>query len=70
MPIEKLGAEVRKTDVDPSSLTMNLRMQKQICCSECGETQFGLRRVKDAKGKKVRPAKYICEECYKHGRLR
>jgi len=67
MPVEKL--EVRKTDVDPSSLTLNLFMQRVICCSECGETQFTLHRIreKDKNGKlvKVKPAKYICTECLK-----
>jgi formylmethanofuran dehydrogenase subunit E len=70
MPIEKLGAEVRDSDIDPSSITMNRKMQRQLCCSRCGETQFGLRRVRDKNGKKIRPAKYICMECYKDGRLR
>uniref|UniRef100_A0A6M3LBJ3 Uncharacterized protein n=1 Tax=viral metagenome TaxID=1070528 RepID=A0A6M3LBJ3_9ZZZZ len=63
MPIEKLG-ELRKSDVYPSSITLNLKMQRQICCSECGETQFSLRRVRDENDRKVRPAKYICGECY------
>lgn len=67
MPVEKL--EIRKTDVDPSSLALNMFLQKVICCSECGESQFTLRRVceEDENGKmvKVRPAKYICVECYK-----
>ncbi len=70
MPIERLGSEVRNSDIDPSSLTLNIRMQKQICCSECGETQFTLRRVRDKDNKKVVPAKYICGECYGRRRVR
>ena len=70
MPVDKLE-KPRKTDVDPSSLTLNMFMQKVLCCSECGETQFTLRRVreKDENGKmvKVKPSKYICTECYKRG---
>jgi len=46
-------------------------MQRVICCSECGETQFTLRRVRgedeDGKVVKIKPAKYICTECYKRG---
>jgi formylmethanofuran dehydrogenase subunit E len=64
MPIEKLEV-VRKTDTDPSSTTLNILMQKQLCCSECGETQFTLRRVRDENNRKVRPARYVCMECYK-----
>lgn len=68
MPIDKLE-KPRLTDVDPSSITLNINMQRQLCCSECGETQFTLRRVRepDENGKlvKVRPAKYVCVECYK-----
>ena len=64
MPIDKLE-KPKLTDVDPSSITFNLNMQRQICCSECGETQFTLFRVRDESGKKVRPAKYICKECRK-----
>jgi len=62
MPIDKLG-KPKLTDVDPSSITFNLNMQRQICCSECGETQFTLYRVRDTEGRKVKPAKYICPEC-------
>jgi len=68
MPVDKLE-KPRDTDVDPSSLTLNFFMKRMICCSSCGESQFTLRRVreKDENGEmvKVRPAKYICSECYK-----
>jgi len=64
MPIDKLE-KPRITDVDPSSITLNMFMQRTVCCSECSETQFTLRRVKDKYGKKVKPAKFICTECYK-----
>jgi len=64
MPIDKLE-KPRVTDITPSSITMNMFMQRVVCCSECGETQFTLRRVKDERGKKIRPAKFICVECYK-----
>ena len=69
MPIEKLGNKVWKTDTDPSSITLNIRMQKTLCCSECGETSFTLLRVKGADGKKFKPARYICKECYKNARV-
>lgn len=64
MPIEKFR-EI-KSSVDPSSLTLNINLQNQICCSECGETRFTLRRVKDSEGRKIKPAKYVCSECYKN----
>ena len=64
MPIDKLE-KPRITDVDPSSITLNMFMQRIICCSECGETQFTLRRVRSEDGKKTRPARFICVECYK-----
>ena len=68
MPIDKLE-KPRLTDVDPSSLTLNMYMQKVMCCSRCGETQFTLRRmcIEDENGKmaKIKPAKYVCVECYK-----
>ena len=64
MPVDKLE-KPRKTDVDPSSITLNMFMQRAICCSECGETQFTLRRVKSEGGEKIRPAMFICVECYK-----
>ena len=63
MPVIKLG-ELRESDTDPSSITLNIRMQKVLCCSACGETQFGLRRVRDESNRKIKPAKYICGECY------
>lgn len=64
MPIDKLE-KLRITDTDRSSVTLDLNFKKIVCCSECGETQFTLRRVTDEKGKKVRPAKFICVMCYK-----
>jgi len=64
MPIDKLE-KPRITDIDSSSITLNMFMQRTICCSECGETQFTLCRVKGEDGKKVKPAKFICVECYK-----
>jgi len=68
MPVDKLGKVV--SDVDPTSLTMNVRLQRVICCSKCGETQFTLRRVKDEQGNKVKPSKFICVECYKDESIR
>jgi hypothetical protein len=62
MPIEKLGVHP-DSSVDPKSVTLNSKMQQVICCSECGETNFTLRRVRDAEGRKMKPAKYICVEC-------
>ncbi len=64
MPIEKF--EVHQSDVDSRSLTLNMRMQHQICCSVCGESGFTLRRVRDSEGKKIKPARYICVECQKN----
>ena len=64
MPIDKLE-KPRSTDVNLSSITLNIAMQRTICCSECGESQFTLRRVRDEEGKKVKPSKYICTECYR-----
>lgn len=64
MPIDKLE-KPRKTDVDPSSVTMDSYLRRVLCCYECGETQFTLRRVRDEKGKKSRPPKFICVECYR-----
>ncbi len=66
MPIEKME-EIRNTDVDPSSVTLNTQMQKVLCCAECGEVQFTLRRAKDANGNKIKPARFVCQECYKRG---
>jgi len=63
MPIEKFQEHM--SDVDPRSITLNINLQHQLCCSLCGESGFTLRRVKDSKGKKVKPARYICGECYK-----
>ena len=63
MPVDKLE-KPRDTDVDPDSVTLNMFMQRVICCGECGETQFTLRRVKK-EGRKTKPAKFICVECYK-----
>lgn len=40
-------------------------MQRVVCCCECGESKFTLRRVKDEKGEKTKPAKYICVQCFK-----
>lgn len=64
MPVDKLD-KPRNTDVDPSSITLNIHMQKVICCGECGETRFTLRRVRGEDDKKIRPARFICVECYK-----
>lgn len=64
MTIEKFQTQVG--DIDSRSITLNTNMQHQICCSECGETSFTLRRVKDSEGKKVKPARYVCVECYKN----
>lgn len=64
MPVDKLE-KPRLTDVDLSSITMNAAMQRVLCCCECGETQFTLRRVKDENGKKVRPSKFICVYCWR-----
>jgi len=64
MPVDKLE-KLRKTDIDLSSITLNVFMHRVICCSECGETQFTLRRVRDKEGKKIKPSKFICVECYK-----
>lgn len=64
MPVDKLE-KPRVTDVDPSSRTLNIVMQRVICCSECGKTQLTLCRVKDKNGKKVKPPKFVCVECYK-----
>jgi len=64
MPIDKLEIP-RLTDVNPSSLTLDMFMRRVICCSECGETQFTLRRVRGEDGKKIKPSQFICVECYK-----
>lgn len=69
MPVDKLE-ERRPTDTDPSSITYNSKMQRVICCSECSEGSFTMRRVKDADGNRVRPAKYICQPCWKKERDR
>lgn len=54
MPIEKLSRS----------------MSRVVSCSECGESQFTLYRVRGEDGKKVKPAKYICVECLKNENLR
>lgn len=64
MPVDKLE-KLRSTDIDSSSITTNSSMQHVICCSECGETQFTLRGVKDKNGKRTKPAKFICINCFK-----
>jgi len=61
MPIDKLE-NPKLTNVDSNSIA---HMQRQICCFRCGETLTTLRRVRDETGKKIKPAKYICMECYK-----
>ncbi len=63
MPIEKLG-ELRPSDTNPNSIITDMNMQRHVCCSKCGETQFNLRRVRDEKNRRIRPAEYICGECY------
>jgi len=61
MPIDK--QEPRKSDVDPGSLKQSVQLQNLICCSECSDTN-SLRRVRDSEGRKIKPAQYICEDCY------
>jgi hypothetical protein len=61
MPIDK----ITETDVDSSSITTNRFNQRVLCCYKCGEFQFTLRGVKDTDGKRVKPLKFICQECFK-----
>lgn len=64
MPIDKLE-KLRSTDVDSSSVSLSTSLQRVLCCCECGETKFTLRRVVDDDGKRITPAKLICVVCYK-----
>lgn len=64
MPIDRLE-KPRKTDVDPSSVKVDLYGKRMLCCHNCGETTFTLRRIRDAEGNKIKPPKFICVECYK-----
>jgi hypothetical protein len=59
MPIDKL----EKDETDFAVKFGN----RVICCSECGESLVQLYRKKDENGNKIKPAKYICSECKKHG---
>jgi len=38
-------------------------LRKVIGCSKCGENKYTLYRVKDEKGEKVKPPKYVCGKC-------
>lgn len=37
---------------------------RHICCYKCQETQLKLIRIRE-NGKKIKPAKYVCEICFK-----
>jgi len=65
MPIDKIEEQVKPTDVDPTSKMLDIHFNKRICCSICGSSIHQLKRVRDADGNKIRPAKYICVECAK-----
>lgn len=54
MPIEKLVNESDSIIIENFVIKM--------CCYKCKETQFTLFRIKE-NGKKIEPAKYICEIC-------
>ena len=62
MPIDKIE-KTRPSDVDPASKAQDIHFNKVICCSLCGSYTRQLKRVRDAGGKRVRPARYICTEC-------
>jgi len=36
---------------------------KRTVCSNCGEAEFQLVRVRDQAGKKIKPAQYVCSMC-------
>jgi hypothetical protein len=40
-------------------------LSKVVKCSSCGESKFTLMRLRDGKGKKVKPAQYVCVKCKK-----
>jgi len=63
MPIEKLD-QVRKSDVDPASITLNINLQRTLCCAECGKSGVTLRRIRNG-GKKIKPARYLCQDCWR-----
>ena len=62
MPIDKLE-KPRLTDVDPTSITLDLNLNRKLSCYKCGHSDRTLKRVRDDEGNKVRPAKYICTRC-------
>ena len=62
MPIDK--QEQRKSDIDPGSLKQSMTLKNMLCCSECNDINQ-LRRVRDDDGRKIKPAQYICEDCYR-----
>ena len=69
MPIEKLGDNV-DCRVDQKSIVINSKLQYQICCARCGDTDITLLRERGKDGKKTNPARYLCRECLRYESVR
>ena len=46
-------------------MSLDKVFEKIVKCCECGRSRNTLLRVKDEKGEKIKPAKYICVNCNK-----
>jgi len=44
---------------------LDKELGKVVRCSSCGESKFTLIRLRDGKGKKIKPAQYVCLKCKK-----